>query len=85
MTNASSDVKIGYYTTVHGLGRSPEDTIIEGAVRVKADWMENNNATLNFWRGAENLTVIPNIKEDEDTLVWAVSQGESRKCCPATR
>ncbi|PWN44522.1 hypothetical protein IE81DRAFT_339966 [Ceraceosorus guamensis] len=68
------DVKIGYYTTVHGLGRFPEDTIIEGAVRVKADWMENSNATLNFWRGAENLTVIPTIEEDQKILVWAVSQ-----------
>lgn len=75
------DVRVGYYTTVHGLGSSPEDVVITGAVRVKADWMENNNATVNFWRGVENLTVIPTIKEDDSILVWAVSQGMLYRCC----
>lgn len=77
----SLDVRVGYYTTVHGLGASPEDVVITGAVRVKADWMENNNATINFWRGVENLTVIPTIEEDASVLVWAVSQGRQIPLC----
>ncbi|CAO1637131.1 unnamed protein product [Parajaminaea phylloscopi] len=68
------DVKVGFYTTVHGLGANPDDTVIRGAVRSKADWMDGN-ATLNFWRGVENLCVIPEVPEDKDILVWATSQG----------
>ena len=59
---------------MHGLGESPQDTVIDGAVRSKADWMEGNNATINFWRGIENLTVIPSIAEDSKQLVWATSR-----------
>ncbi|CAO1637613.1 unnamed protein product [Sympodiomycopsis kandeliae] len=67
------DVNLGYYTTAHGLGQSPEDTVIEGAVRSKAA-LPDNNATTNFWRGAENLTVVPTIQEDQEKFTWATSQ-----------
>jgi hypothetical protein len=69
------DVKLGFYTQALGLGQSPDDVVITGAVRAKADWLGNNNATCNFWRGAENLAVIPTPAIDANVDVWAVSQG----------
>lgn len=69
------DVKVGFYTHVVGLGQSPDDVTITGAVRAKADWLGGNNATCNFWRGAENLAVVPTQAIDGNADVWAVSQG----------
>jgi hypothetical protein len=66
------DVQVGFYTHVAGLGRSPDDVHITGAVRSKARWMRNNNATCNFWRCVENLSVTPTVEGDIN--VWAVSQ-----------
>ena len=65
------DVQVGFYMTVLGLGQSPDDVTITGAVRSKADWF-NGNATQNFWRAAENLAIVPT--QDGNTEVWAVSQ-----------
>src|SRR3954469_3743709 len=67
------DVQVGFYMQVAGLGKSPDDVAINGAVRSKAKWMRNNNATCNFWRCVENLSVTPT--RDENVNVWAVSQG----------
>jgi len=66
------DVQVGFYTQVLGLGRSPDEVSITGAVRSKARWMANHNATCNFWRGVENLAVTPT--QDGNVNVWAVSQ-----------
>ncbi|UED83606.1 coagulation factor 5/8 type domain-containing protein [Streptomyces profundus] len=63
------DVNVGYYTQVSGLGLHPDDVTINGAVHVEADWFEGN-ATHNFWRAAENLSVNPTTGSDR----WAVSQ-----------
>ncbi|WBB58749.1 coagulation factor 5/8 type domain-containing protein [Streptomyces sp. WMMC500] len=63
------DVNVGYYTHVAGLGLSPDDVTIQGAVHVEADWFDGN-ATHNFWRCAENLSVTPAGGADR----WAVSQ-----------
>jgi hypothetical protein len=73
--NYNLDVRVGFYTEALGLGQSPDAVVINGAVRAKADWFDNNhNATLNFWRGAENLAIVPsNI--DGGPNIWAVSQG----------
>jgi hypothetical protein len=71
----SLDVQIGFYTHVIGLGMSPDDVTITGAVRAKADWLGSNNATCNFWRTAENLAVVPTQDIDNGTDVWATSQG----------
>ena len=64
-------IRVGFYTQVLGLGASPDDVDITGAVRCKADWMKGN-ATCNFWRAAENLSVRPMLDKGVD--VWAVSQ-----------
>jgi hypothetical protein len=69
------DVQVGFYTQVAGLGRSPGDVTITGAVRSKARWMKNNNATCNFWRCVENLSVVPTIEGNVN--VWAVSQASA--------
>ncbi len=65
----SADVNVGFYTQVLGLGMSPDDVTINGAVHAEADWFQGN-ATQNFWRGAENLSVTPTSGTDR----WAVSQ-----------
>jgi hypothetical protein len=67
------DVQVGFYMQVAGLGASPDDVAITGAVRSKARWMRNNNATCNFWRSVENLSVTPTVENNAN--VWAVSQG----------
>jgi hypothetical protein len=64
-------VEVGFYTHVAGLGRVPGDVMIDGAVRTDAAWM-NRNATCNFWRSVENLTVTP--QRDHGAMMWAVSQ-----------
>ena len=48
----------------------PTTLTITGAVRSKARRMPNSNATCNFWRSAENLSVAP----AKGPNVWAVSQ-----------
>jgi hypothetical protein len=52
----TADVNLGFFTQVSGLGLSPDDVNLNGHVRVEANWM-NGNATQNFWRVAENLSV----------------------------
>ncbi len=63
------DVKVGYYMQILGLGESPEDVVIVGAVR--SNTTHNNSVLTNFWRSTENLTVIPTT---DSTNIWGVSQ-----------
>ncbi|WP_443742643.1 RICIN domain-containing protein [Umezawaea endophytica] len=65
----NANVNVGFYTQVLGLGLSPDDVNINGSVHVEADWF-GGNATQNFWRSAENLSVTPTGGTDR----WAVSQ-----------
>ncbi|MFD9699926.1 discoidin domain-containing protein [Lentzea sp. NPDC059081] len=74
----NADVNLRFYTQVAGLGLNPDDVNINGHIRVEADWLQqgndpNNlgNATQNFWRGAENLSVTLPANQIER---WAVSQ-----------
>ena len=67
------DVQLGFYMQVLGLGQTPDAVAITGAVRSKANWLGQHNATCNFWRTVENLAVTPTL--DSDVNVWAVSQG----------
>jgi hypothetical protein len=66
------DANVGFYTQVAGLGLTPDAVVINGAVHAEADWWPDGtqNATQNFWRSAENLSVTPNGGLDR----WAVSQ-----------
>jgi hypothetical protein len=63
------NANIGFYTSIAGLGRNVDDVNINGAVNVDAGWF-GGNATQNFWRSAENLSVTPSGGQDR----WAVAQ-----------
>ncbi|MFD5844604.1 coagulation factor 5/8 type domain-containing protein [Streptomyces chartreusis] len=63
------NAQLGFYTSIAGLGLSPDDTTINGDVTVDAGWF-NGNATQNFWRSAENLALVP----VNGTNRWAVAQ-----------
>ncbi|MFI9564741.1 coagulation factor 5/8 type domain-containing protein [Streptomyces rishiriensis] len=63
------NAQLGFYTSVTGLGLSPDDTTINGDVTVDAGWF-GGNATQNFWRSAENLALVP----VSGTNRWAVAQ-----------
>jgi hypothetical protein len=67
------DVQLGFYMQAIGLGQTPDAVTITGAVRSKATWA-GGNATVNFWRGVDNLKVVPN-GIDGNIMVWAISQG----------
>lgn len=63
------NAQLGFYTSIAGLGLSPDDTTVNGDVTVDAGWF-NGNATQNFWRSAENLSLVP----ANGTNRWAVAQ-----------
>ena len=67
----TADVNLGFFTQVAGLGLSPDDVNLNGHVRVEAFWM-GGNATQNFWRAAENLSVT--LPAGVIVERWAVSQ-----------
>ena len=64
--------RVGYYTSVQGLGREPDDVRITGNVVADSGWNlhDRDNVLINFWRSVENLAVAP----DGGTMTWAVSQ-----------
>jgi Domain of unknown function (DUF5011) len=65
------DVDLGFYTQVLGLGQMPDDVTISGNLHSDGI-LPNQNATVNFWRSAENLSVIPT---SANWIILAVSQG----------
>ncbi len=68
-TYSGFNAQIGFYTSISGLGQNPGDVRINGDVTVDAGWF-GGNATQNFWRSAENLSVFPSAGFTR----WAVSQ-----------
>ena len=65
-------VPVGFYTEVVGLGQNPTQTVITGGgIFANAAW-SGGNATTNFWRGVENITLDPSSGSTE----WAVSQAD---------
>ncbi|MFD7818425.1 coagulation factor 5/8 type domain-containing protein [Streptomyces sp. NPDC059785] len=68
-TYSGLNAQLGFYTSIAGLGLSPDDTTINGDVTVDAGWFDGN-ATQNFWRSAENLALSP----VSGTNRWAVAQ-----------
>ncbi|MFH0759487.1 MAG: coagulation factor 5/8 type domain-containing protein [Bacteroidota bacterium] len=63
------DIRVGYYMQVAGLGESPEDVVIVGAVRSNS--RRGTHVLTNFWRSVENMTVVPT---EDSANVWGVSQ-----------
>jgi hypothetical protein len=74
----SVDAQLGYYTSVAGLGLSPDDVTINGQVRVEGQLLDGRiSALVNFWRSAENLAVNPIAPPYYGGAAinqWAVSQ-----------
>lgn len=70
------ELPLGFYTSVYGLGKSPDDVNITGKSIYSESFHRNNNSTCNFWRSVENLSVTP----ESGSMKWAVSQA-----CPFRR
>ena len=69
--------QVGYYTTVAGLGLSPSDVTINGAINVSNQCISGScTALVNFWRSLSNLTinVITAPACTSSAEFWAVSQ-----------
>jgi hypothetical protein len=72
--------QVGYYTSVAGLGLSPGDVVINGAINVSNQCLGPNNciALINFWRSLSNLTInfVKNSALGCQGVAefWAVSQ-----------
>jgi hypothetical protein len=74
--------QVGYYTAVAGLGSSPGDVVINGAVDVYNQCSSGSCTALdNFWRSLSNLTINvtapPNVSPvpcPDGNEFWATSQ-----------
>src|SRR5260221_14639464 len=50
--------QVGYYTSVAGLGLSPNDVVINGSIYVRNQCVSGScTALVNFWRSLSNLTI----------------------------
>jgi hypothetical protein len=65
--------QVGYYTTVAGLGASPRDVTINGAILVfnQCDASHSCTALVNFWRSLSNLTINVTLPKTPPTYVPA--------------
>ena len=54
--------QVGYYTAVAGLGRRPNDVVVNGSIYVRNQCVSNTFciALNNFWRSLSNLTINVN-------------------------
>ena len=65
------EVTVDFYVQALGLGKTPDETVINGAVQ-SVTTSEVNKVTTQFWRGAENFKVYPDTTQP--WMYWAVSQ-----------
>lgn len=69
------DVKVGYYTSVYGLGKHPSDTKLRALICENGSTDKHHGALSNFWRSAENFeTSATKSFDGHHTTLWAVSQ-----------
>lgn len=52
----TSCINLGFYTAINGLGKTPYDVRLNN-VAIPA-YLGDNNATCNFWRSMENVSII---------------------------
>jgi hypothetical protein len=76
-SSAPLNFQVGYYTTVAGLGLSPNDVVINGSVYVRNQCEAGSCTALNnFWRSLSNLSI--NVTTPDfgcySGEFWAVSQ-----------
>src|SRR5215472_14813937 len=72
--------QVGYYTTVAGLGASPKDVTINGAIDVfnQCDSSGSCTALVNFWRSLSNLTI--NVTLPKTPPAYVPAPPESAGC-----
>jgi hypothetical protein len=71
--------QVGYYTQVAGLGATPGDVVINGAVDVFNQCVDGScEGTQNFWRSLSNLTLNVTLPKSPPTYVPAT--GEDPTC-----
>ena len=77
----TSCMYLGFYTSFNGLGKTPYDVKLNN-VAIPA-YLTDNNATCNFWRSMENVSIINTGNEQgkaqygswrADEFNWAVAQ-----------
>ncbi len=77
----TSCMYLGFYTSFNGLGKTPYDVKLNN-VAIPA-YLSDNNATCNFWRSMENVSIIATGNEQgkaqyeswrSDEFNWAVAQ-----------
>lgn len=81
---------MGYYTSIAGLGASPDDVLVNGALHVEPVQNADGTSTslTQFWRSLSNLAINPIQRPvgadaqrprpegiaEPHTMRWAVSQ-----------
>lgn len=65
------DITVDFYVEAMGLGQTPDETVINGAVQ-SVSTSHENKVTTEFWRGASNFKVYPDTSAQ--WMFWAVSQ-----------
>jgi Fibronectin type 3 domain-containing protein len=67
-------MQVGFYTHIAGLGKTPLETKLKN-IETPA-YLSGNNATCNFWRSAENLSIVDTDNNGDPyfNFKWAVSQ-----------
>jgi hypothetical protein len=55
------DISVGYYTSVIGLGISPDKVEIRNVICENGDFDFTGGALANFWRSAENFKTKPTL------------------------
>jgi hypothetical protein len=76
-------VPVGYYTSVIGLGATPDDTQIFEVVCQEGNYLFSVGALNTFWRSAENFAMAPTKSYWNNgpiCMLWATSQA-----CPLRR
>jgi Malectin domain len=66
--------EVGFYTSIAGLGLTPDSTVLNGGGLYLDVTDSNGNLTTNFWRSMENLRINVPIGNTE---TWGASQGAS--------
>ncbi|MGL4662661.1 MAG: SpaA isopeptide-forming pilin-related protein [Culicoidibacterales bacterium] len=65
------NTNLGYYTTVSGLGKNPDDVSITGGIGA-INQTDGSGGLNNFWRSMENFTINPTNQGQKN--FWGVSQ-----------
>ncbi len=74
------DFQVGFYTQVAGLGATPNDVVINGAVNVYNQCVGGScDGTDNFWRSLSNLTI--NVKLPSTAPTYAPQPSQEDPGC----